>query len=193
MKRLPANFKPTLEDIETVFSFNNEMGYESVISTYNRINQILQDNNCEFWDMNNVINNYKHNGKMTPLIKDLRSFARHKNREIFNRARSSPYWTKCLKRLKKYSNDNLDFYVHTRTAEEAFVDVMRYYAKNWLGFWSIIKIDSHGTITNISLFDQADRDMFLAAVADRTEWKFKSNDMAKRVEKYRKPNKSKTK
>ena len=68
MKRLPVNFGNTLDEIDGEIQFNKKPTYSQIMKSYNNINDILDKNKCEPYDLNNILMNYKMNNKSSKIF-----------------------------------------------------------------------------------------------------------------------------
>jgi hypothetical protein len=180
MKKLPHNFKPLLKELSTI-NLSEKKNYSETIETFIKINGILDKNKCEPYDMDNVIKNYRIKTDVLPIVRDLKKFTYAKNKMVFEQARQSPEWTKCLKNLKKFALTNFDGYIHTADVEQALISVFKKYSKHWLGFWSIITLEDSGKINKINLFDIHDKDLFLFNLSKKIPHKLTDPETKKRI------------
>lgn len=180
MKKLPHNFKPLLKELSGI-NLSGKKNYGDTIETFIKINGILDKNECEPYDMDNVIKNYRVQTDVLPIVRDLKKFTYVKNKMVFEHARRSPEWKKCLKNLKKFALTSFDGYVHTKDVEQAFVSVLKKYSKHWLGFWSIVTLEDSGKIDKINVFDIHDKDLFLYYLSKKIPHKLTDFETKKRI------------
>lgn len=180
MKKLPHNFRPALDKIAKVVTDGKE-SYRRVIGRFNQMNQILEKYECEPYDMDRVLHEYRRDNELSSLVEKLRSFTYRKNKLVFRKVIGSKEWKSCLKSLKQLANSEFKKYVHTADVEKGLMSVMKRYGKHWLGFWSLVQLDSKGKVERVNLIDHGDRDRFLKSVYDRTKNEFVHCETRNRV------------
>ncbi|MBA42556.1 MAG: hypothetical protein CMF62_00915 [Magnetococcales bacterium] len=143
MRKLPANFPILLKDIDKVLEFSEDMSYKNIMKVYKKINNILEQNNCEVYDLNKVIKEYNINNEYSDLLKKLKKFNTLKNSEIAKQAFKNKKWGDFI---KKETIQNQHLFIDKLLAEDVeknIIKVMKKYKNNWLGFWTIIKLSEN--------------------------------------------------
>lgn len=130
--------------IKQIFSENIDLNklknikYDDYIKIYNTINDNINKNNLSSY----------HIDKFLKSNKDYNKFIKYKNIEILKKAYESKYWNQNIEELKKLSK------LDQKTIESKYKKLfIKNYLNKWDGFWSSIKIDKKGNITNISIID----------------------------------------
>jgi len=161
MKRLPQNFRPVINKISKIPGLGDEKDYKDMVSSYNQINNILEEEGGEYYDINNVIHQYRIQNDVLPVVMRIRKLMKHRNKTVYQMATKTEHWTQCLKRLKKIAIKDTGKYVHTKVVVEAFIKTLKPYADHWMGFWTTINTDHDGNIVDVELFDAEDLRNFL--------------------------------
>lgn len=156
MKRLPDNFRPALDEIAKSFKYSSEMSNEEINKNYKKINQIFTSNNCESYDINNVLSNYHIENSYSDVVSDMRKLTIHRNKGIVRKLYKTKLWPEFLGKTKNDMNDVYSDYIHKTDIENGVVNVMKKYSDNWLGFWSLIDLTEGGEIKEINLIDMED-------------------------------------
>jgi len=157
---LPNNYKNLLDDVKSIFDVklleelaNNKISYKDLSKTYKKIEKLCDQNNCNTYDLNKMINYYD---KKNSVIEILKKIATLRNKYIVYYAQKSNLWNKNLNdiksKFKKINNKNITL----DKVENAFVKVLKSYKYDWDGLWSIIEVDKNGNTKNVSLFDVDD-------------------------------------
>lgn len=180
MKRLPDNFRPALEEIMKSFKYLSEMSNEEANKNYKKINQIFETNNCENYDINNVLHNYHIDNSYSDVVSDMRKLTIHRNKETVRKLYKSKEWPIFLGKIRDDMNGIFSDYVHKSDIENGILTVMKKYADNWLGFWSFIDLTESGEIKGINLIDIEDSET-LKSVLNKTH-KLKTKKQIKHEE-----------
>lgn len=157
MKRLPNNFKPVLDEVKSIFVYENNMSFSDINNKYNRINKIFKKNECEPYDVNNMLDKYSIDGCYADIVKDMRKLTQKRNKEILTKVYKSSKWNKFIKDIKNDLKNEYKVYVKTVDIRDGLLHVLKKYKDNWLGFWSIIDISENGRINKFKLFDIDDQ------------------------------------
>ena len=160
MKRLPANYVSILETIENKYDLDTIRDYNEMIKVYYNINKILEEHNCEIYDLNCVLREYTIDTKYLPIVKKLRKFVNRKNRGIAKQVVKSDKWNRYVKDLQKENKKE------KKLIEKSLLRTMKPYSKNWMGYWSIIDISEKGIIKDINLFSPDDYNLFMKNLKD---------------------------
>ena len=157
---LPHNYKKLLDDAKKLFNkenleelATNKMTYKNLMKLYSKIEDLCNENNCNTYDLNKMINYYD---KKNSMIEILKKIATLRNKYIVYYAQKSDLWNKNLvdikNKYKKLYNKSIDL----NKVENAFVKILKVYKYDWDGLWAIIDVDKNGNTKNISLFDVDD-------------------------------------
>ena len=182
---LPERYKNLLNEILQILSKENinNMNYNSIslkklLSIKTDIDLLLPKFECDGYDINRLVNNYK---KENNTIKLLKKFINLKNKNIALNAFKSKKWNKNIDNLiKNYQNifnDEIKFEI----MEKSFINLLQNYKNNWFGYWTLIKIDKKGNIKNISIFDTEDIDKLLIYLCKKNKWNLKDKDELNRL------------
>jgi len=153
MKNLSKNLKLALDKIN--FIYEKGMDYKNINKCYKKINNIFIITNCEVYDINDMLSNYKVKNKYTKTIYNLKKLVKSRNRNIFKLAYKNG-WKKFIQDLRKELNEIFVGKLDNKHVEEGVSHVMKKYNNNWIGYWTIINVNSKGYIKNINLFDMND-------------------------------------
>ena len=156
MKRLPDNFRPALDEIAKSFKYSSDMSNEEINKNYKKINQIFTSNNCESYDINNVLHNYHIDNSYSDVVSDMRKLTIHRNKGIVRKLYKTKAWVSFLGKMKGDMNELYSDYIHKTDVENGVVSIMKKYSDNWLGFWSLIDMTEGGEIKDINLIDIED-------------------------------------
>ena len=133
--------------IKQIFSENIDLNklinikYDDYIKIYNTVNDNISKYNLSSY----------HIDKFLTSNKDYNKFIKYKNIEILKKAYKSKYWNQNIRKLKNLSN------LDQKTIESKYKKLfLKNYLNKWDGFWSSIKIDTQGNITDISIIDIGD-------------------------------------
>lgn len=157
MKRLPNNFKSVLDKVKDNFVYENNMSFSDVNKKYNTINKIFKMNECEPYDVNNMLDKYSIDGCYSNIIEDMRKLTKKRNKEILTKVYKSNKWEKFVKKIKNEFKDEYGVCVKTVDIKDGLLNILKKYKDNWLGFWSIIDISESGRINKLKLFDADDQ------------------------------------
>ena len=162
---LPQNYKNLLNDIkinlnkEIVKSIaNKSISYKNLLVTYNKINQLCINNNCNSYDLNRLISYYDKQNNIIDIIKCIATL---KNKYIVYYAQKSQLWKLNLIDLKNNFKKQTNKNINIDQVEKGFIKILKKYKYDWDGLWSIIDISKKGEIKNINLFDLDDLDEIL--------------------------------
>jgi len=155
MKNLSKNLKLSLDIIKNKFIYKNGMDYSYTNKCYNKVNNIFKNNNCEVYDINNMIQHYK-NENYRKIINDLKKLIRSRNKGIIKKAYDSSIWKSFLSKLEKELNEIYIGKVNIKHIEEGVLKVLKKYNNNWIGYWTIINVNKSGDIKDINIFDMND-------------------------------------
>lgn len=162
MKKLPQNFRPVIDKIAKIPGLGTEKNYAAIKSSYNQINKILEESGCECYDLNNVIQNYRVNNEILPIVMKIKRLMKHRNKELYQQAVKSEHWTTCLKKLKKLAISETGRYVHTKEVRDSLDKTLEPYANHWNGYWTVFNSNEVGDIVGVELFDHGDLERFLS-------------------------------
>ena len=84
MKNLSKNLKLALDKIN--FIYEKGMDYKNINKCYKKINNIFITTNCEVYDINDMLKNYKAKNEYTKTIYNLKKLVKSRNRNIFKLA-----------------------------------------------------------------------------------------------------------
>ena len=138
-----------LKKIKNELDFKNNISYSEINNIYNNINKILEKNNIEIYDLNNILVKINKKEEMYSTIKKLKKFVKRKNKKILKKAFRSTKWNNCIDNIYYYHEKKYN----KKIIENSFMNLLKKYKYNWLGFWSLIKTNKNGDIDEISLFD----------------------------------------
>lgn len=186
LKKLPNNFKPLLEKINSYLKVENDMTYGQINFAYNRINKELEENEFQPYDLNRVLNEYEESDDVKEVVGKLRKLTKLKNKYIFKDSYRSQPWIRCVKRIKQESKTVFPNKIHTRDIEKGLVKIMKNYYDDWLGYWGIMKLNGNGEIKKIKLYNKDDHDSLFCHLADSTNWEFNDKGYKKSLENFKK-------
>jgi len=165
MKRLPNNFRPALDEVKKKFdhklSSQSDLSYNKINSLYNSVNKVFETHECEVFDINNVLHHYHIDNEYLNVVNNMRKLIIVRNKEIIKTLYKSKKLLPFLKELKYEMDGIFTTYVSSYDIESALLHVMKRYTDNWLGYWSLVNINTNGSIKDLSLFDKDDRNKFI--------------------------------
>ena len=135
MKRLPDNFRPALDEIIKSFKYSSEMTAEEVNKNYKKINQVFASNNCESYDINNVLHNYHIDNSYSDVVSDMRKLTIHRNKDIVRKLYKAKAWPLFLGKIKSDMNEIYSDYIHKVDVEKGIVNVMKKYSDNSVKYY----------------------------------------------------------
>ena len=157
---LPSVYKKLLDEIKTIFTreilenlASSNLSYNDVLVLYNKVEEICNNNNCNSYDLNKMINYYD---KKNSIVDILKRIACLKNKYIVYYAKKSEYWDNNLNNIKLRVKKIIEKDVSLNTIERYFVKILKKYKYDWDGLWAIIDVNKKGLIKNINLFDLDD-------------------------------------
>ena len=157
---LPSVYKKLLDEIKTIFTreileklASNNLTYNETLALYNKIEELCNQNNCNSYDLNKMINYYD---KKNSIVEILRRIASLRNKYIVYYAKKTEYWNNNLNDIKMRVKKIIGKDISLNTIERYFVKILKKYKYDWDGLWSIIDVNKKGTIKNINLFDLDD-------------------------------------
>ena len=156
MKKLPDNFGKALDEIQKIFVYKDSMTYDKLNKMFKKINTIFVNNNCEPYDINNVLADYKAETKYKKIVHNLRKFVIKRNSEIFRKIYKSEKLPPFIMQVKKDLDESLKRDNAIKKIQDGLIHVMREYRKNWHGFWSMVNLYENGEIKDINLIDVDD-------------------------------------
>lgn len=159
MKRLPDNFKPALEIVHEKFKYKDNMSYQQLNKEYKKITKIFNDYGCESYDINNVMHNYTLDSQYNETIDGMRKLTIERNKNIVHNLYKTKKWYLFINKIKSDMNEIFDDHVHSQDIVDGIFHVMKKYSNNWLGFWSIVKLNDNGNINDIEMIDIEDIEM----------------------------------
>lgn len=159
MKRLPLKFKKIFKIIFEDDKYNinklsnKKTNYKNIMDSFNKINQLFKENDCDIYEINKIINSDKINDEN---VKKFREFVYLKNKHILEEASTTKYWDNNINKIMRYCNTTYKLKPSYDLIENAFVELEKKFIMNWGGFWSTISINDSGKIKNIDIFDMDD-------------------------------------
>lgn len=157
MKRLPNNFKGVLDKIKEMYTYK-KMSYDEINKKYNELNIIFKENNCEVYDIDNLLNTYIADTQYTDTVTDLKKLVRDRNLKIAKKVYKSKEWYDLLNKTKTELGNIKSLDIKIKDINNGIIEIMKKYIDNWSGFWTLIKVNNNGKINDISLFDDDDNE-----------------------------------
>lgn len=186
LKKLPNNFKPFLDKVNSYLKVDETMTYGQINYAYNRINKDMAEEEWQPYDLNRVINEYEESDDVKEVVGKLRLLTRLKNRHILKDSYRSDPWIKCVQKIKNESKKYFTKKVHTKDIEMGLVKVMKNYQSDWLGYWGIMEMNGNGELTKMKLFNKDDHDQLFCYLADKQEWEFQDGGYKKYLQEFKK-------
>lgn len=122
---------------------NNKLSYLNHIKIYNHINEELNKKNIYSYDIDNYINSNN----------DFKKFVISKNKNIFLKAYNTSNWKQNINNLYEINDKKLSKVL----IEKNYINLFKTkYIFKWDGYWTSIKINKSGTISEINTFDTDD-------------------------------------
>jgi len=158
---LSAKYKKLLDETSKLISTKDKDDLKNEKMTFKRLNQLylsisalLENGECDIFDMNHLLNNYN---KSNIIVDQLRSIVKQRNSIILDKAKKTEYWKNTLNKL----NESLIKKLKIKTIEDTFLELLKKYENNWMGYWTIIEIDKQGEIKDINIIDEDDLVYFI--------------------------------
>lgn len=182
---LSAKYKQLLDQITTLITdkdktaiTNEKISFRRINDIYQSINNILSNNLCDEFDINNLLNNYS---KQNEIIEQLRSIMKIRNKIILNNAMNSTFWKTNINNIMAKCNKIFTNKCKYELIEEAFNELLKKYENNWMGYWTTIDINKLGVIKNIGILDIDDNDYILLFIAKKCKWQIKDENVLNRL------------
>ena len=157
---LPSNYRSFLDSIKNILDHelikniaNNDIGYEDINKLHFKIEEIAEDNSCNSYDINRMINYFE---KKNSIIEILRKIASTRNKYIVYISQKSDLWEKNLLDLQSKILKVNQVNKSVEDIESVFIKILKRYKYDWDGLWSIIDISKNGRVKNVCLFDYND-------------------------------------
>lgn len=163
MKNLPRKYREIFKIINkkcNIQSLSEDSSYAELNKTYNIINDILENNNYDAYELNNIINSDILLSSNDHL-KDLKKFIYLRNKAVLKKAADTKLWTKNIENITNYCKECYDIITNYDIVEDAFIQLEKTFIFNWMGFWSTIDVSKNGRIKDINIFDINDYDYII--------------------------------
>lgn len=182
---LPKKYKSLLEKSKYCFNRDsireiakNSISYENSNKIYNEINKIMNELDCNSYDMDNILKNY---GKKNTMVEILKKFINLRNKQIAVNASKTTQWKDNLKNLIDRSKDNFKDKISLDLMEKAYINLLQNYKNDWNGYWTSMNIDELGNIKSINLFDTDDYDNIQKFIGKEKNWRMNNESEIDRL------------
>ena len=176
---LPKKYKSLLEKSAKCFSredikniAKNSISYESSNRIYNDINRIMNELDCNSYDMDNILKNYN---KKNTIVEILKKFVNVRNKQIAVNASKTGYWNENLKELVTRTKGNFKEKISLDLMEKAYINLLQNYKNDWKGYWTSMNLDEMGKVKSINIFDTDDYDQIQKYIGKEKNWRMKMN------------------
>tara|TARA_Y100000589_G_C26800805_1_gene485664 strand:- start:51 stop:635 length:585 start_codon:yes stop_codon:yes gene_type:complete len=182
---LPKKYKSLLERSATCFSredikniAKNSISYESSTKIYNDINKIMNELDCNSYDMDNILKNYN---KKNTMVEILKKFVNVRNKQIAVNASKTGYWNENLKELVSRTKGNFKDKISLDLMEKAYINLLQDYKNDWKGYWTSMNLDKMGKVKSINIFDTDDYDKIQKYIGKEKNWRMKNESEIERL------------
>ena len=159
---LPTKYRLLLNNIRLIFTQNditqineNIIQYSRLITIYNLVDELLQKNDCTYYDIDRMLHEYN---KQNDIIDILRKYINLYNRYIANEAIKTKIWDDNLININERIKNDFIEKIDPNLLHGAVLQCIYKYITNWSGFWKIISLTPTGEISNIHIQDVNDLD-----------------------------------
>lgn len=171
MTRMSTKVKSFFNDTRSVYKGDMPATLDDALKLYNKVEKLARKHKVDPYDINNALKS----SSIDSLVKKLRKLVTVRNLLILEKLYKSKKWDNFVKGLRKDLSKHFKSTISLADVENGMKYAMKPYVKNWLGFWSILTVDSKGSIRDIRLFDQNDYNRALIYIAKKNKSKVKDD------------------
>ena len=154
---LPAKYKYFLQNYHKLISkeqfdkiINKTIDAQELNKIHNKINEYMNQNNCNNYDLNKMFKGYNKKNVNLELLKRL---AKLRNRSIVSSSYNSDKWKENINCLKDKCVSMGKKNINKQNIEKAFISLINKYKNDWNGLNSIFVLSGGGKVQDINVFD----------------------------------------